>query len=70
MELAERIQALGDIAILIDRYFQDNSSLMHDRDSWNPAGFEVEMFESDFGWIFEELPKPTIDQLETIKAAL
>ena len=68
--LLDRIQALGDIALLIDIYFQQNSSIIYSGDSWNPAGFDANKIESNFGWIFQELPKPTIDQLETIKAAM
>ena len=70
MELEERIQILGDIALLIDRYFQDNPSLLHNGDSWNIAGFDTNKIDTSFGWIFQELSKPTIDQLEAIKAVL
>lgn len=70
LALGNRVQALGDIAILLDAYFKANASQIHGQDSWNIAGFSTENFNSSFGWIFEELPKPTIDQLETIKASL
>lgn len=70
MELHERLTALGDIALLIGEYFQANAGMIHPSDSWNMAGFAPEHFESDFGWIFEELSKPTIEQLEAIKAEM
>lgn len=68
--MEERIAALGDIAILIGKYFEANPGKIGPADSWNPAGFEVDKIETDFGWIFEQLPKPTLEQLEAIKAAL
>lgn len=68
--LPGRITALGDIAILLDTYFKSNTSIIHSEDSWNIAGFESAHFNSSFGWIFQELPKPTIAQLESIKASL
>lgn len=70
MELQERIDALGDIAILVDKYFQDNPEKLHAGDSWNPAGFSIDNIETDFGWIMQELAKPTIDDLEALKASL
>lgn len=68
--LSNRVAALGDIAILIDKYFQDNAAQLHSGDSWNSAGFESDKIDTNFGWNFQELPKPDIDQLEAIKALL
>lgn len=68
--LSNRITALGDIAILIDKYFQDNVAQLHSGDSWNSAGFEPNKIDTNFGWNFQELSKPTISQLETIKSQL
>lgn len=68
--LPDRVQVLGDISLLLDTYFQQNSSLLHNGDNWNPATFDVDKFDTNWGWRFQELPKPTINQLETIKSLL
>ena len=49
MTLQERIDALGDIALIIDKLFQDNSSQLVNGDSWNPCAFCVNHIETDFG---------------------
>jgi hypothetical protein len=70
MTLQERIDALGDIGLLIDKLFQDNAQSLVDSDSWNPCAFCASHIETSFGWEFENLAKPTIDDLEDIKANL
>jgi len=70
MTLQERIDALGDIALLIDKLFQDNAADLRPQDSWNPCAFCVDHIETSFGWNFEIIAKPTIDDLEDIKANL
>ena len=65
-----RIEALGDIALLIDQLFQSNAANLRDNDSWNPCGFCANHIDTNFGWIFEVIPKPTLLELEAIKASL
>lgn len=70
MTLAERILALGDIALLVENYFKNHGAEIMPADSWNPAGFEEQHIESSFGWAFQNIPKPTLEQLETIKESM
>lgn len=70
MTIQERIQALGDVVILVDKYLQDNLNLIQEDDAFNPAGFEADKIESNWGWYFQSLPKPTLEQLEQIKQEL
>lgn len=68
--MEQRILDLGDIALIIDKYFQNNAADLRPQDSWNPCAFCVEHIETPFGWNFEILAKPTIEQLEQIKLEL
>jgi hypothetical protein len=62
----ERINALGDIALLVEQYLISNSPDLQSDDSWNICAFCPNHIESDFGWEMALIPKPTIDQLEAI----
>lgn len=68
--MEQRIQALGDLCLIIDKYFQDNVASLRPSDSWNPCAFCANHIETSFGWNFELLAKPTIQQLEQIKLSL
>lgn len=62
-----RIQALGDIPLLIGIYLEQNSANLDENGCVNIAGFsDCSRLESSFGWSFKNLSKPTIDQLETL----
>jgi peptidoglycan hydrolase CwlO-like protein len=70
-ELEARIEALGDIALLVQAYY-DAAPAEQRRpdDAFNLAGFTADHIESDFGWHFEALPKPSLAELEQIKEQL
>jgi hypothetical protein len=70
MTLAERILALGDIALLVENYFKNHGGQIMPDDSWNMAGFEEQHIETSFGWAFQNIPKPSLEQLEQIKEQL
>lgn len=64
-----RLLALPDLAELLSLYLEQNKEQVEEDDSFNPAGFsDVDRLESSFGWNFENLAKPTIDQLEALIA--
>jgi hypothetical protein len=67
MSLQERILALGDIVLLLEHYFKNYGAPIEPSDSFNLAGFEAEHIETSFGWSFQNIPKPTLEQLEQIK---
>lgn len=61
--LGSRIEALGDISLLIEKYLQGKN--ISENDYYNLAGFEVERIDTPFGWSFENVVKPNIDILES-----
>jgi hypothetical protein len=66
--LQQRIEALGDIALLLEHYYKNTPYEQNSADSFNIAGFEAAHIRSSFGWQFANLAKPTLEQLEQIKA--
>lgn len=68
--MEQRISDLGDVALLVEYYFKNHGAFVNPDDSWNPCAFCVEHIESSFGWSFQNIPKPTIDELEAIKVIL
>lgn len=72
IEIAERqaeLDTLGDISLIIGKYVSQNSNLVTGNDSYNIAGFKGETINSSFGWNFSGLSKPTIAQLDALKAS-
>lgn len=67
--MQDRIMALGDIALLIENYYKNAQYEADPADSYNLEGFSEAHIETDFGWYFKNLSKPTLEQLEAIKGA-
>lgn len=63
----QRVADLGDISLLLEYHFKNHANPVEPSDSFNLAGFEADKLESSFGWIFANIPKPTLEQLEQIK---
>lgn len=66
MNTKDRIEKLGDVADIINTYLKENSDTLAPSDSWNPAGFNVEHIDDDFGWHMAQLPKPSLEMLEEL----
>lgn len=62
--LSFRIEALGDIALLINLYLQGKN--VDENDCFNLAGFTSEKIDTNFGWHFKNIQKPNIVALEAL----
>lgn len=62
--LSQRIESLGDISSLIEKYLEGKA--VEEDDSLNLAGFSVDKIDTPFGWHFKNIQKPNIDDLEAL----
>jgi hypothetical protein len=71
LDLENRIAALGEIGPLVAHYFGSAPEAQRRADdAWNPCAFCADHIETNFGWHFPLLQKPTLTQLEQIKLDL
>jgi hypothetical protein len=71
LDLETRIEALGEVDQLVAHYFgQAPAEQRRQDDAWNSCAFCAAHIESNFGWHFSALQKPTLAQLEQIKVEL
>lgn len=71
-QLTARVVALEDAVLLVGLHIANSPELLAANGDWNPVGFEVHCIQNpNCGfWRFGGLPKPTLEQLEAIKASL